>query len=220
MSSVQFMAFKASESLANNVRQFLAYVDGSPSRVDNTLLDAITDDFLDQMLDAFFMGPVNAVENPGRLASIMQSINNVVGKIAKGLAKRLLKKIDTEEQAGLAAHFKSICIDKGDSFYIGFPLTDDYAKRAFTAFGWSKDEMDEAELTKVMHEMTENAIHYFMDKAVDQLKVGRIVKGIVSTARVSVQKASNSSTGHLMSLPATEHRQVMDYFLSLMVEKP
>lgn len=219
MAATYFMAFKTSKTLADNIQRFFTFVDGSPSKVDNTLLDSITDDFLDEMLAAFFLGPVQVVDNPGRLASIMQGINSVVSKIAKGLAKRLLKKIDTGEQANLAAHFRSISLNKDGDFYIGFPLDDDYAKRAMEAFAWEKDQVDEAKLTKVMHGITDGAVSHFMDGAVAQLKVGRIVKGLVATARVSVQKASYSSAGHLMSLPAKEHRQVMDYFTNMLVEK-
>lgn len=217
MTEKMYMAFAASETLAADIRRFTSQA-ATSQRVDHDLINAITERFIDEMLQAFFTGPMDALKAEGTVANIINGVANIVNKAARGLAKRLLSKIDLEEQAGLARHFDSIGLAQPDgSMRIGFPLEAAQANRTIVTFEAAlAGEVDKNTLLDVMNAITDGAIAAFLDGSVNQLKIGRLTRGLVATARGTIRTASHSASGHMMSLPHSQRQLVVRYFQSLL----
>lgn len=223
MANNNYMAFVASTALADDIRRFVDQVSSARERVDHALVNRIADRFIEEMLYAFFSGPVDALEAEGRMVSLINGISNVVSKAAKGLTKRLLKKIDSDEQAGFAQHFDAMSFEREDGLHLGFLVEDTLAERMLATFESVLDqqadpgEVSPKELEALMHRITDGAIACFLDGSVAQLKLGRITRGLVSTARITIRKASYSASGHLLSLPLEQRKLVVSYFKAMLM---
>ena len=212
-----YMTFGASETLAADVRRFVSLAaKGDSKQVDHALVNDIAERFIDEMLHAFFMGPMDALQAEGTMVNLINGVANIVNKAAKGLAKRLLSKIDAQEQAGLARHFDNISLDKPTGMRIGFALDDALANRMNVTFDAALNgEVDKDTLLGVMHAITDGSIAAFLDDSVAQLKTGMLTRGLIATARGTIRTASHSATGHMMSLPPAQRRLVIEYFQSM-----
>lgn len=218
-----YMTFVASTALADDIRRFIDQVGKEREQVDLMLVNRIAERFIEEMLYAFFSGPVDALEAEGRMVSLINGISNVVNKAAKGLTKRLLKKIDSDEQAGFAQHFTRMSLERETGLHIGFPVEDALAERMTTTFEAVLAQQSEQggipakELEALMHVITDGAIACFLDGSVAQLKLGRLTRSLVSTARLTIRKASYSASGHLLSLPLEQRKLVVGYFMAMLV---
>jgi hypothetical protein len=218
MTERTYMAFSASSRLATDIQRFIEEATARPVQVDHALVNDVADRFIDEMLHAFFLGPVNALGAEGAMVSLINGIANIVSKASRGLAKRLLKNIDAEEASGLAEHFESIRLELAEEIRLGFLLNEQLATRMKVTFTAALEgEADHAELMSLMQAATDGAIACFLDDSVSRLKTGRLTRGLIATARGTIRKASNSASGHLMGLPTKQQRLVVRYFQSLLV---
>lgn len=215
MTEKMYMTFAASDALAADIRRLTG--ENLGSKVDHALINAIAERFIDEMLHAFFTGPMDALKAEGAMVNIINGVANIVNKAAKGLTKRLLGKIDAAEQAGLARHFSDISLEQPEGMRIGYALSDELASHLNVTFTAAlAGEGDKDALLSVMHGITDGSIAAFLDDSVAQLKTGMLTRGLIATARATIRTASHSASGHMMSLPHAQRRLVIQYFQSLL----
>lgn len=221
MSGRSYIAFVASEKLMNDIDKAV-----NAERVNYALLNTVATQFIDEMLEAFFIGPLLAMQADSHLVSIIQGIATVINRAAKQLTRRLLKKITLEEQQALADHFHHISFRHEGRPRIGYGIDADFAQFAVDTYQSilrkHNTDIDDyrADLLQVMDGMTLRAIEVFLDDTVAALHVGRITKGIIRAARASMRKGAHTAAGHLSNLSLTERQDVIVYFQDMLVVRP
>src|SRR5690606_7127511 len=93
-----YVAFPASQALHERTQAFIKAVEDKPSLDHQALLSAIPSLFIDEVLAAFFAGPVDATGMTGSTASVIHGLMNMVGKASRALANKVLGKVTKEEQ--------------------------------------------------------------------------------------------------------------------------
>ncbi|EKF73043.1 hypothetical protein A11A3_15592 [Alcanivorax hongdengensis A-11-3] len=212
-----YVAFEAPATLSQAMDRFQAVITAEPETSHVKELAAIIDPFIDTAMKVFFRGPLDAAGHHGRGAALVFSAMKVIHRAATSLTGRLVKNTTVEEQHALAAYFETLRVYQGDAQWVVYPLDPAMAEKAslvFRAFTGSDEELPV--VLEVMHAINDGAVTYFMDNITACLKLGRINRGLVAAARVTVCKAAASATDRgLPAMEADARRAVGDYFDNL-----
>ena len=215
------MAFPASEALEESFRRFRDAVEQDPGGDHRALLRPLSDHFVDEVLAAFFEGPIAAVGEEGRNIHMIRRIMGAIGKAARGMAHRLMKHVSPNEQQALLEYFESLRMERDGHMYVSFPLEDALANRMTHAFDEfiENNEGDMDRLVDVMARMSEVAVEHFLDRIVNNLKLGAFNRGLVRTARATILKSSSMACSHaLPDMEYSHRRPVLGYFRDMLVE--
>ncbi len=215
-----YVAFQSSEELYQRSMAFISAVRQAPGSNHQQLLDQIPDLFIDEVLHAFFEGPVDATGMSGSTASLIHGLMNMVGKASRALTGKVLSKVSIEEQQALASHFANMTFTVGEQPYCGFPLDAEIANEALLVFDlYRNGDEDRANLVKVMLAMGDGAIEHFFDRPMGMVKVGMLTRGLVSAGRATIEKASHSMNGKIVpDLEPVARQRVLDYMENMLVE--
>ena len=215
------MAFPSSEALDESFRRFRDAVEQDPQGDHQALLRPLSDHFVDEVLGAFFEGPIQAVGEQGRNIDLIRRVMGAIGKAARGLAHRLMKHASPEEQQALARHFEALRLEQDGRVYVSFPLDDALANRMFHAFDEfiEHNEGDMGRLVDVMKRMSEKSVEYFLDRTVEHLNLGAFNRGLVRTARATILKSSSMACSRaLPDMEYSHRRPVLGYFREMLIE--
>lgn len=215
-----YVAFPASDLLRDRIDAFIEAVGNQPDSDHVRELEAIMDPFLDEVLHTYFTGPIDAVDARGTAVNVMLAAMKVISKAAHGLAARLMRKTSVSEQQALARHFQQLRLEKDGQVYVGYPLAPSQAVQAqqvFQEFADGNGQMPR--LVEVMDGISNGAVENYLDKTVGNLELGRINRGLVAGARVTIKKAAASSVEKGIPAMEAQYRQpVVAYFQSLLVQ--
>lgn len=216
------VAFPASERLYQNTRAFIDAVNADPEGNHQPLLHAVADDFISEVLAAFFDGPVQALRVKGSMAKLIDSIVGVINKAARALVKRVFSKVSTAEQRQLADHFDSIDWQFDGQPYCAFPLDPELANEAALMFQTFRDgNGDPRQMQKIMRALCDGAIEYYFDRSLGCVRTGAMTRGLVSTGRATIAKAAHSAVEKTLPGLAPAYRQpVLDYFEGMLISQP
>lgn len=214
-----YVAFPASDLLRDRIDAFLDAVASRPGENHVETLDGIMDPFLDEVLHTYFTGPIDAVNARGTAVNVILGAMKVIKKAAHGLAGRLMRKTSVAEQKALADHFGALRLQKDGQVYVGYPLNPSLAERADLVFQEFADgNGDIKHLVDVMHGISKGAVENYLDKTVGNLELGRINRGLVAGARVTINKAAASSVEKGIPSMEREYRKpVVAYFQGLLL---
>lgn len=194
-----YVAFPASPELDRQTRAFADAALANPTQSQQTLLDQIPNIFIDEVLKAFFQGPVDAAGMSGGAASVIHGLMTMVGKASRALAAKVLSKVSLDEQAMLARHFQALTLEKDGVPYCGFPIDGELANEAMLMFQSFRDGTgDEKQMVRIMTALGDGAISNFFDKPLASIKVGFVTRGLVSAGRATIEKASHSMNAKLL----------------------
>lgn len=215
-----YVAFPASETLYRNTNAFSEAVAARPGVIHQQLIDDISHDFISEVLDAFFDGPMKTLNVQGSMASVMNGVISIIGKASRALVGKVFHKVSIEEQQVLARQFAATQVMVDGKPWCGFPLDDEAANEAALMFeSFRKGGGDEAHLVKVMGMFADGAIEHFFDRTMGTVKTGAITRGLVSAGRATIHKAAHSSMQK--SLPGLHpklRQPVLNYFENMLVE--
>ena len=214
------VAFPASPRLYQNTRAFVDAVQAQPGISHQPLLDAITEDFITEVLNAFFDGPVQALGVTGSMARVMDGFVAVIRRAARTMTGKVFRKVSIEEQQQLAAHFDAIEVVRDGQPYCAFPLDPELANEAVLMFEMFRQGNGQPEqLQKIMRAICDGAIEYYFDRSVGCVEVGRFTRGLVSTGRATIAKAAHSALEKtLPGLHPKARQPVLDYFEAMLME--
>lgn len=214
------VAFPASDRLYGNTRAFIDAVAAAPEANHQALLDAITEDFISEVLAAFFDGPVQALGVTGGMAKVIDGVVSIISKAARAMTGKVLRKVSQEEQLRLAAHFDAIEVIRDGQPYCAFPLDPELANEAVLMFEmFRQGNGDPAQLQKIMRAICDGAIEYYFDRSLGCVKVGTFTRGLVSTGRATIAKAAHSALEKtLPGLHPKARQPVLDYFEGMLME--
>lgn len=214
------VAFPSSERLYRNTRAFIDAVEREPGVSHQALLNAITEDFISEVLAAFFDGPVNALGVKGGMARVIDSVVAVISKAARAMTSKVFKKVSLEEQRRLADHFAAIEQLQNGQPYCAFPLDPELANEAVLMFEtFRQGEGEPRQLQRVMRAICDGAIEYYFDRSVGCVQVGGFTRGLVSTGRATIAKAAHSALEKtLPGLHPKARQPVLDYFENMLME--
>lgn len=215
-----YVAFNSSEQLYQHSVDFIQAVETSPNGDHQALLDRITELFIDEVLHAFFQGPVDATGMTGSTASIVHGFMNMVGKASRALSAKVMSKVSAEEQQALAQHFKVLTLHVDGKPYCGFPLDDEFANEAVLMFEtYRTGGVDRAHMVRIMTALGDGAIEYFFDRPMAMVKTGMITRGLVNAGRATIEKASHSMNGKIVpDLEPVPRQRVLDYMEGMLLE--
>lgn len=215
-----YVAFPVSETLCRNIHAFSEAVADRPEVIHQQLIDQISQDFIHEVLDAFFDGPVKTLNLQGSMAGVMNGVISIIGKASRALVGKVFHKVSVQEQQILARQLAAIRITVDGRHLCGFPLDDEAANEASLMFeSFRKGGGDEAHLVKVMGMFTDGAIEHFFDRTISTVKTGAITRALVSAGRATIHKAAHSSMQK--SLPGLHpklRQPVLNYFENMLVE--
>lgn len=215
------LAFPASAELDESYLRFQQAVERDPRGDHRDLLRPLSDHFVDEVLAAFFEGPMNAVGEEGRNIQLVRGVMRAIGKASRGLAHRLMKKATAEEQQALVTHFQRLRYEKDGRPHVGFLLEDALANRMLHAFDEfiENNDGDMDRLVDVMKGMSRASVEYFLDGTVDCLHLGGFNRGLVRTARATILKSSSMACERaLPDMELSHRRPVLGYFRDMMIE--
>lgn len=217
-----YVAFQASERLRERIDAFLDAVDDYPGQNHVAALEGIMDPFLDELLHAYFTGPIDAAGARGPAVAVMLGAMKIINKASRSLASRLMRDTSAEEQRALADHFRNLRLESNDRVYVGHRLEPALAQQAVTVFqGFADGQGNMQELVTVMHGISQGVIDNYLDKTVANLRLGRIKRGLVAGARVTIRKASAASVEKGIPAMEPQHRQpVVAYYKGLLLAPP
>lgn len=215
-----YVAFQSSDELYQRTMAFVNAVQEAPGSNQQALLDRIPALFIDEVLHAFFEGPVDATGMSGSTASLIHGLMNMVGKASRALAGKVLSKVTPAEQQELARQFQAMTLKLDGQPYSGFPLDPEIANEALLVFeAYRAGDEDRANLVKVMMAMGDGAIEYFFDRPMTAVKVGMITRGLVNAGRATIEKASHSMNGKIVpDLDPVPRQRVLAYMENMLVE--
>lgn len=215
-----YVAFAASDQLRDRIDAFIHSVRDQPDTNHVDALEAIMDPFLNEVLHTYFTGPVDAVQAKGAAVAVILGAMKVINKAAHGLTARLMRKTSVAEQHALARHFARLRLEKEGRVYIGYPLVPALAEQAqavFREFAAGNGQMPR--LVAVMSGVSDGAVENYLDKTVGNLELGRLNRGLVAGARVTIKKAAASSVEKGIPAMEAQHRiPVVAYFESLLLQ--
>lgn len=185
------MAFPASEPLRHHLEAFLSQAGASGSGRSEHL-DPLLDAFLTDLIAAFFDGPIDAVGAQGSVATMVQGGVKVINKAARALIRNLIGKAGPAEQQALAAHFRTLVVQREEGMWLALPMPaarTQEMQRVFSGYlsgesGFSRD------LVVVMRGLCDDALEHYFDGLVGCVRLNAFNRGVVATARKTIQKAA------------------------------
>ena len=186
------MAFPASPRLEDNLRRFLSKADAEPSTAHLALLESVGEDFVSDLLAAFFDGPIDAVGADGSVVSMIQKGVKVINKAARALLRNLLGKTGTAEQGALAAHFRGLMHEHEGQLYMAFPLAGASGDQLVTTFRefLAGEKGQTPKLVDSLKAVCDGALVHFLDGLVACVQLNAFNRGMVATARGTIRKAA------------------------------
>lgn len=215
-----FVAFPASAELNRRTLAFIDAVRTQPGQSHQALLNAIPALFIDEVLAAFFQGPIDATGISGGSASMIHGLMNMVGKASRALATKVFSKVSLAEQQFLADHFDSMTLEKDGQPYSGFPLDGELANEAALMFdSFRSGDGDREHLVRIMTALGDGAIRQFFDIPMSGVKVGMVTRGLVNAGRATIEKASHSMNGRILpDMEPVPRQRVLDYMEGMLQE--
>ena len=215
-----YVAFPASENLHRRTVGFVEAVRTRPARIHQQMIDDLSHDFITEVLNAFFEGPMRALNVQGSMASVLNSVMAIIGKASRALVGKVFHKVSAEEQQLLAQRFADMQVEINGQPWCGFPLEDEAANEAALMFeSFRRGSGDEAHLVRVMGLFADGAIEHFFDRTMGAVKTGAITRSLVSAGRATIHKAAHSSMQKtLPGLHPKVRQPVLDYFENMLVE--
>ena len=215
-----YVAFPASDKLHQNTLALVDAVANAPGVIHQQLITEISEDFISEVLAAFFDGPVKTLNVQGSMASVMSGVMSIIGKASRALVHKVFHKVSAEEQQALAKQFRSIQVIYQGKPWCGFPLDPEVANEAALMFeSFRKGSGDEAHLVHIMGLFADGAIEHFFDNTMSLVKTGAITRGLVSAGRATIHKAAHSAMQkRLPGLHPKIRQPVLNYFESMLIE--
>jgi hypothetical protein len=215
-----YVAFPASDTLHRNTIAFKEAVARQPGVIHQQLIHDISHDFINEVLHAFFDGPVKTLNVQGSMASLMNSVIAVIGKASRALVSKVFHKVSPDEQRMLAERFTGMQMLYDGQPWCGFPLDESVAREAASVFeAFRLGAGQEADLVRVMGQFADGAIEYFFDRTIGEIKTGPLTRGLVSAGRATIHKAAHSSMQKsLPGLHPKVRQPVLNYFESMLIE--
>ncbi len=215
------MAFEASPELERHYQRFKVDMENNPDASHGQLIEPIANEFVDQVMSAFFFAPIDVVGAEGPVVSVVRSTVNVVKKAASAMIIRLVSKASADEQRALFKHFDELRLERDGVVYVCFPLDPGLANRMVMTFDESGDGRgDTHRLVEVMKGMSAAAIKYYLEDTLACLRLGPINRRITHTGRVTIEKAVVLAIEKALPALQPDHRApVTYYFRSMLLEE-
>lgn len=216
-----YVAFQASPELQENTLAFVQAVQARPGENHQALLEKIPHPFIDEVLAAFFEGPMLATRIQGGAANMIHSLMHMVGKASRALVGKVFSKVHPDEQIELARLFSSMMIECDGTPYCGFLIDAELANEAGLMFqNFRHGDGDTDHLVRVMEGISSGAVESFFDRPMGCVKVGMVTRGLVSAARVTIHKAAHSVNARVLpELDPGPRQRVLDYFDAMLMER-
>lgn len=215
------MAFVASAELEQYYQRFKTAMESSPDASHGRLIEPIANEFVDQVMGAFFFGPIDVVGVEGPVVGLVRSTVNVIKKAASTMVVRLVSKASADEQKALFRHFDGLRLERDGVVYVCFPLEPGLANRMVMTFDEFEDGGgDTGRLVEVMKAMSAAAIKYYLEDTLACLRLGPINRRITHTGRTTIEKAANLAIEKaLPALPPDYRTSVIHYFRNMLLEE-
>lgn len=186
------MAFSASPALANYLEKIEALQASAPEVLQREILRGILDHFLEEVLTAYFNGPIQAVRAEGPVVNMIERGVGVISKAGRALALRLLEKLEPADQTNLVQHFATLQHQIDGQLYIAFPFARAQAEqvRAALAAAASGEKNSLDGLLEALHIVADGAIGNYLAGTASTLSLGRFSKGLVKATQATVRKST------------------------------
>jgi hypothetical protein len=215
-----YVAFPESPQLRRLTDEFLRAIDESPDDDHAEHLRELVDHLVEELVSAYFDGPVNATGAQGGMVSVIQGVARIVRKTAGSMAGRLVGKVQAGEQQAMAEHLRRHRVERDGTTWSAFPLDPQRAERAVLTFQEAlAGERDSRHLVDTMKAIADGALEHYLDHTIAPLELNRWSRGMVSTARATIRKAAYSGIEKgLPGLPRSFREPVVRYFQDMLTE--
>lgn len=215
-----YIAFPASETLHRNTVALTELVASQPNVIQRELINEISEEFISEVLDAFFDRPVNTLNVQGSMASVLNGVMSVIAKAARMLVNKVFNKVTPAEQQALSAQFTVFQLSHQGKPWLGFPVDAASANQIALMFeSFRQGSGEEEHLVEVMGLYVDGAINQFFDKTLGLVKTGPITRGLVNAGRATIHKAAYSAMQKtLPGLHPKVRQPVLNYFESMLIE--
>lgn len=214
MNSVR-LVFTPSASLVGYLEALYSQQEAEPNQVHVDTMRGIVEYFIDEVIGAFFTGPIDAIGAEGSVVNIILKGVNVIRKTGRSLALRLLERITVEDQAGLVRHFKTLNFEQDGQQYVGFPFTEKEQQQVSASFArvLAGEEVDIDALVEVFQSIADGAIGHYMDNTVAAIEVKAFSRGLVRAARATIKKSTRVAINKgIPALGGSYRRGLVAYF--------
>lgn len=189
------LVFTPSDTLVAYLEQLYSGLLVAPNIVHTEAMKGIVEHFIDEVIQAFFNGLIEAIKAEGAVVNIILKGVAVISKTSRSLALRLLERVTVADQANLVAHFQRLHFEKDGQQYVGFPLRSEAAAKVEEIFAGITSGADRQSdsLVIAMQEIAKGALYHYMDATVEAIEVGAFSRGLVKAARVTINRSISTA---------------------------
>lgn len=215
------LVFTPSDTLVAYLEKLYSGQRVAPNAVHTDAMKGIVEHFIDEVIQAFFKGPIDAIEAEGPVVNIILQGVAVISKTGRSLALRLLERVTVSDQAKLVAHFRTLHFERDGQQYIGFPLAPNVAARVEDIFAGITSGADRQSdsLVIAMQEIAKGALQHYMDATVETIEVGMFSRGLVRAARATINKSISTAINRgIPAMGASYRLGLVAYFESMLLK--
>jgi len=215
------LVFMPSADLVAYLEQLYAHQDTAPDEVHTEAMRGIVEYFIDEVIQAFFTGPIDAIEAEGSVVNIILKGVGVIRKTGRSLALRLLERITVEDQAGLVKHFKQLHFQHDGQQYVGFSFAPEVQQQVQQTFSsvLAGEGVPISSLVATFQQIADAALQHYMDNTVEAIEVRAFSRGLIKAARATIKKSTNIAINRGLPAMGTSYRRgLVEYFAQRLVE--
>jgi len=216
------LVFSPSEALVGYLEQLYSQHAAAPQKVHTDAMRGIVEHFIDEVNQAFFLAPIEAIEAEGSVVNIILKGVGVIRKTGRSLALRLLDRITTKDQAGLVAHFKRLHFQHEGQHYVGFSFAPEVQAQVTAVFAkvHENEEVPIDSLVEAFQQIADAALYHYMDSTMEAIEVKAFSRGLIRAARATIKKSTSVAINRGIPALGTHYRRGLvkyfeDHFINL-----
>lgn len=219
-----YVAFASSEKLYTNTDNFINEMRNGATKPNPKLITDIMVDFTAEGIHAFFITPTDMIGLKGAPRKIVEVTANTITKTNAAVIKQTAKKLDLKQNQQSAEYMDTMRMNKEGTWFVAFPLEDEFAARIRSAIQKARDESPSAampELTRNLHQLTDVALSYYFEQPIEIMRFGPILSKITSVGLATIGKATRATIDRVFT--KFDDEQVLascEYMESLLLEGP
>lgn len=224
-----FMAFPASQTLADNIRQLIRNLEEGKREPQAPLLTSVVLDLTDELIKVFLLDLVHLIKLSPFMEKLVTSTAGAIRTTAHGIIKTVVGKLDNKQMLPLANYLRDHLLMAPDHQgqlvpWVGFPCDEAFDRRVVALLAGLRGEQPQtqaAELAEVLGLVVDRVLDAFIVQPVDLLKLGFVLRKIVDGGAAVIDKASRTMIRKMVpDLAAAQLLASADYIDALRVVSP
>ncbi|MBA3981214.1 MAG: hypothetical protein C0462_11495 [Alcanivorax sp.] len=222
------IAFRSSDHLHQTTDGYIQRMARPDARPDPQTLETIMEVFVDEALSVFFLQPTELVGLSPRMQRVIQVSADTISKATGMVVKRAARKLELPQHRDAADYMDQMRLmvpgrDGEERWYVAFPVPEALAgqlERARDQAEGGDTVTAAATLAAALHEVTDIALHWYLEEPVRLLRFGPIMKKMAQVALETTRKATHGVIRRVFADMKGEQVVLSTRYMAGMVVRP